>query len=392
MFKGKILQFTDTEAIVLSDTLKYEKIKLKSQMEIGQNIFYFDEDIIMDTDVSPVSSLLERMSSIKFYYGLAPVLAVLLLVIMIYNNSINSSPVAINTYGVISIDINPSISLLVNEEGFIEHTEGKNEDGVQLLSSLSLVGKSIHTAIETIIVTSEESGYLEENSQIFIATTEQSIEHHIDDLVISVLEDLESDDLYTVYLADVDYDLYKESEIEKVSLGHYYLDSKTDAVDDSLFSPERIKQIISEDNKIKQRKPSNINPSENKETHKETIQDKKDEKTEEKIEKKETHEEKQENKLEEKLEKKEIREETQDNKLEEKLEQKLEHKDSIQEKKDEKSEEKIEKKDDALDDKLKNDNTDKKNDSKNNNNKIKNDKESSEDKTEKSNNNSKNKK
>lgn len=283
MFKGKILKFSGHDAIIVSDTLKYEKIKLRPQMEVGQTIYYFEDDIILPV-VIDAPSLLERVRSLKPIYSIAPLLAVFLIAVMIFSNN-GQMPASIPSYGIVSIDINPSISLHVNEQGLVEDAEGKNDEGDEIINSTPLIGQSLQEALSRIIEISEEKGYLAANKQIFIASTEQSDAHHIDDLVEAALERIEADDTYTVYIVDVDYDLYTEAETQKVSLGHYYVDLKTDAPSDQLFVPETIEELSNDKNTkhIKKYSPSekkNLKEEDKIELKKEIIEKQKEKKEE----------------------------------------------------------------------------------------------------------------
>lgn len=318
MFKGKILKFSGHDAIIVSDTLKYEKIKLRPQMEVGQTIYYFEDDIILPV-VIDAPSLLERVRSLKPIYSIAPLLAVFLIAVMIFSNN-GQMPASIPSYGIVSIDINPSISLHVNEQGLVEDAEGKNDEGDEIINSTPLIGQSLQEALSRIIEISEEKGYLAANKQIFIASTEQSDAHHIDDLVEAALERIEADDTYTVYVVDVDYDLYTEAENQKVSLGHYYVDLKTDAPSDELFVPETIEELSNDKNTKHIKKYS---PSEKKNLKEEDKIELKKEK-EKQIEHKKDLIEKQKQKREEFEIKKDIIEEGQKEKKESKNEKKKE--------------------------------------------------------------------
>jgi hypothetical protein len=321
MFKGKILKFSGTYAIVCSDTLSYEKIKLKPQMEIGQTIYYFEEDIIQAPQTES-TSIFSKLGNISFAYKVAPLMVVLLLAVMVFNHQ-QISPTSIPAYGVVSIDINPSLSLLLGEDGHVKYAEGKNQDGNSLLESLSLVDKPLKLALEEIIAASESAGYLESKEQIFIATTEQAQDHMVRRLIEQALETSRLDDPYTVYVAEVDYSLYESAEEENISIGHYYLENTSDESSDKLFDAETIEKIILEDaGAIVQHQPKK-----SKENQPETITEKQDEKRLEQEEHKEEVLEKQENKG---------------------LEQE-QHKQDIQEKQDEKRQDQEERKEDMTD-------------------------------------------
>ena len=351
MNKGKILKFSGNEVIVLSDTLKYEKIKLKPQMELGQTIYYFDEDLVTLPMETEESGFLDKLHAFRALYALAPIVAVLLIAVMMYTGT-PTEPVVLPTYGIVSIDINPSISLHIDAEGIIEHAESKNADGAEVLEAIVIEETPLSEGLEMIITASESAGYLKQKNQIFIAATDQSNTQTVATMVENALEELEVDDPYTVYVAAVDYDLYEAAEDEDVTIGHYFLDITTDADEDSLFDSATIDSITTVNAPVKKRAPKEKNPhplgdtdiekEATKEEHQEEIDLKQELKQEMQQEKKEIKQEQQNNK-------KETQEQKQVDKKNE-IEQKQEDKkDAIEQKKIDKKDEMEQKQEDTKD-------------------------------------------
>jgi hypothetical protein len=69
------------------------------------------------------------------------------------------------TYTTLSIDINPSLELVLDENETIVETSTLNDDAQILLQTLNLVGIHIDTALETLLNRSIEQGYLKTNSE-----------------------------------------------------------------------------------------------------------------------------------------------------------------------------------------------------------------------------------
>lgn len=61
----------------------------------------------------------------------------------------------------VTIDINPSVGFIVNEKNVIQETYALNADGEMLLSGLSLQQKSLDTAVEEIIDTAMDLGFID---------------------------------------------------------------------------------------------------------------------------------------------------------------------------------------------------------------------------------------
>lgn len=70
----------------------------------------------------------------------------------------------------VTIDINPSIELAVNKEQRVVGVEGLNQEGVDLLSKVKLIGKSFKEAVEIIGQQAELDGYLQAGKNEIVVT------------------------------------------------------------------------------------------------------------------------------------------------------------------------------------------------------------------------------
>ena len=62
--------------------------------------------------------------------------------------------------GIVSIDVNPSIELVVNDENVVMSINGLNEDGKMIIVNEEIVGKTIDEAVELIITLEKDTGFL----------------------------------------------------------------------------------------------------------------------------------------------------------------------------------------------------------------------------------------
>ena len=62
--------------------------------------------------------------------------------------------------GIVSIDVNPSIELVVNDENVVMSINGLNEDGKMIIVDEEIVGKTLDEAVEIIITLEKETGFL----------------------------------------------------------------------------------------------------------------------------------------------------------------------------------------------------------------------------------------
>ena len=60
----------------------------------------------------------------------------------------------------ITIDMNPSVELLVNDQGKLSSAVGLNDDGALLVAGEEMVGKTADEAVEIVITVAAETGYL----------------------------------------------------------------------------------------------------------------------------------------------------------------------------------------------------------------------------------------
>ena len=96
-----------------------------------------------------------------------------------------TTPVVEEACSFVSLDINPEISLTVDENELVVSVYGENEDGQVLLyeESANIVGKDIETAIDKIVSLAVEYGYLDEENKV-VGTTVSSAD---DDKVEALL-------------------------------------------------------------------------------------------------------------------------------------------------------------------------------------------------------------
>lgn len=336
MFKGKILKFDGSEVIILSDTLKYEKIKLKPQMSLGQVIYYFEEDIIAPKKVTSESFNWFHQNTWLKYVATAVPAFLILFAVMLFRPAPVVAP-----YAVVSIDINPSISLSVNDMAMVTKGQSLNTEGKDVLSNINIVDQPLQTVIEDILKNSIDKGYLTDNKQVLIASAEQDDGHLIIDIVDNTLDALTLDDPYTVYIAEVDYQLVQSANDASKSLGQYYINENTNTESDQLIDSTLIDTIKNNDNDntFKERPPT-IQPN-SKEEKKELQEQKKQEKETEREEKKDAQDEKKQEKQTQQDEKKEAQEQIKQEKQAEQ-EQKKEAQEEIKQDKQAEQDEKKE--------------------------------------------------
>lgn len=120
MNKGMIMEVKKSYAIALTDAGIMEKIKFKPNMEVGQKIFYFEDDIIAAT-----SNKVYRHNNLIKAFGS---IAALFLLVFTFFSTIKYD----QAYAVVSLDINPSIQIEADSKQKIIKVEGVNDDGKKI--------------------------------------------------------------------------------------------------------------------------------------------------------------------------------------------------------------------------------------------------------------------
>lgn len=92
-----------------------------------------------------------------------------------------------------SIDINPSFGIEVDEDGVVVSVEALNEDAVIVLLDTDLVGKTVEEVFTTIVSLAEELGYLKEDGTVNVVMSNDTaavLQEEIAARVENVLDDV----------------------------------------------------------------------------------------------------------------------------------------------------------------------------------------------------------
>lgn len=142
--RGVVVEIHESFVIVLSDNGEFVKLKLKRGLEVGQTILYLQEDL-MPTSV--VSTPVNR----KWVSLLTAVAACLVLWLV---PQFNKNPV----YAVLSVDINPSFELELDENQKIINVLSLNESA-SILEISSLKGLSLQEGLAEIEQLLKQANY-----------------------------------------------------------------------------------------------------------------------------------------------------------------------------------------------------------------------------------------
>ena len=197
-------------AIVLSDDGGMDKIVIKPQMAVGQKIFYFDEDIVV---TSSNNSKFKYSAFMKSFGSIAALF--LIAFTFFYNMNINK------TVAVVSLDINPSIQIEVDNNQNIVKVIGMNDDGKNIDFS-AVKGCNINDGIKAIKDILVEKEYLKNNRDVlvgfaFVNNGEKA--DYEENIKEAVLANFDTENV--TYLKAEDKKDVDEAKEQGISLGRY---------------------------------------------------------------------------------------------------------------------------------------------------------------------------
>ena len=155
MNKGIIMEVSKNYAIALNDEGAMDKIKLKGDLNVGQKIFYFEEDILSNTrnNIFRYNSFMKALGTI----------AALFLIVFTFFHTMKPQ----EAYAVVSLDINPSIQIEADSKLNIIKVEGINDDAKNIDFS-DIKDVSLESGIQKIKNKLEEKNYLVNNKEVLV--------------------------------------------------------------------------------------------------------------------------------------------------------------------------------------------------------------------------------
>lgn len=177
MKKGLVMQIQNKALIVMTQDGQFMRIPKKDRVfEIGEEITF------------PARSF-----HTKLMYSLAVACtAVVIVMISLFSGFSFFNKSAVAAY--VTMDINPSIELAINDQEIVIETKGLNVEGMDLLKNLDIVGESLTEAVDRIIEQAEPvlDSYVETDGSGNIVITSMVIMLDYEDDEQRVMEELTS--------------------------------------------------------------------------------------------------------------------------------------------------------------------------------------------------------
>jgi hypothetical protein len=237
MNKGMIMEVKKRYAIALNDEGIMDKIIFKQNMEVGQKIFYFEDDIVKAT----TNKVHRHNNFIKAFGSIA---ALFLLVFTFFNTMKYEQ-----AYAVVSLDINPSIQIEADRNQNVIKVEGVNTDGKNIDFS-DIKDVSLDDGIQKIKEKLIEKNYLDTNKEVlvgfaFIKNEDNNNQDNsnYEETVQNAIKSTFSTEKVTYFTGDKD-DI-DEAKTKGISLGRYEASLVVDEETKNKIDKAPVKDITS---------------------------------------------------------------------------------------------------------------------------------------------------
>ena len=226
--RGVVLELSDSEMILLTAEGEFvRRPVLNNSVVVGQEICYSEN----------VEPLLKPRLGAQFLTrwrrsGLA--VAVVLLLLLLTPTLLNQMPMASETVAYVTIDVNPSIGLGIDNKNTIVSSEGLNKEGADIISAIDVVGMSSENAVKAITEKIIIMGFIKQDEAAQLMITIRPVRAGKNNKLIAEIEQklsestkaaLAKDNVKytTVASALIDEELRISAQVAGVSPGRYLM-------------------------------------------------------------------------------------------------------------------------------------------------------------------------
>ncbi len=220
--KAIIIKESRRRALLLTSDGRYVMVKSKKNYRVGKEIEYHER-------------------SFKFSAILTPVFSALVLILLAAGIYTYVTPVA-----AITMDINPSLELEINRFEFIIGSKGLNPEGEALLESSAHLNRSVERALQNLIESASDEGYIVEDSGNQILLTVLTSNIHLNEKITNIFKNTQED--YDdqqrgigIIIASYNQDRIEEADALGISPGKLLLIHKIEEDEDIELDPSDLK-------------------------------------------------------------------------------------------------------------------------------------------------------
>jgi hypothetical protein len=224
------MKITETQLVVFCGDGKFRNLPLPQVMPVlGETIRV--------PEVVPVMIVPNNTSASKPFIYKSWLVAASFMVLVTASLLFNGMGIFHQPAAMVAIDINPSIELFVDDEGKVEEVSPINGDAEQMLRDVDLVGMDFYEAVNVILSTAEEQGYLEvttdDKTMIMLAVVDYADHPFQVDLT-----KLSSGRSYDIALNYLDTEQQEKADQAKLSLNKYLIYETAQALGAKLNASE----------------------------------------------------------------------------------------------------------------------------------------------------------
>ncbi len=144
-----------------------EKIKQKIKNTVQKITPDISEQIILDAGKNAYQPKKEKNRVFSWKPALVLAMSCLLFVAIFVNWPPTNVAAA-----TITLDVNPSIDITLDDDGKVVDIVGKNEEGIDVVESLAVIGCKIEVALQALIDSLLEHGYLNDDANSILVTVD----------------------------------------------------------------------------------------------------------------------------------------------------------------------------------------------------------------------------
>lgn len=258
MKKGLIVEHRRRYTIVLAKNGVFYKAKPLHDKQIGEDVLF--------------EEMMKKKSFIRFpKIAMIPVIVLVILMISpLYLWLANDK-----VYAVISIDINPSLNVMVDKDYRVLEIRANNEDGQQVLQDLELKEKTLEEITTNILQYVKTNFAIEEDAPVLVAVSYTDVENASDTVVNEMNDQIEELGFQgTVYQAAEDWRIQsEEQEVSMNMIAHEILAEISETKEEDVKVGEMNQALITQffNNKKNSSKPDESKKNSNPDTVEDSI-------------------------------------------------------------------------------------------------------------------------
>lgn len=170
MNKGVVMEINDKHIIVMTADGRFERLARKSrQCQVGEEIVFADTRV--------------NWKSVSFA-GKSAIAAAIVFCVVLFGSFVGKLSVP-SVVAYVSMDINPSVEMGIDEKETVLELKGLNEDGAELVQSVDFKGKRLEDVTGTLLDKAESKALARGEGEIVIASTVVQDNANINDTVLA---------------------------------------------------------------------------------------------------------------------------------------------------------------------------------------------------------------